>query len=58
MGERRGSGGSSGEPPGCRHARGAVVKAVIQAYTCVGLWMAISTGVILFNKVRVAVEGG
>jgi hypothetical protein len=32
--------------------KGSVVKAVIQAYSYVIIWMSISIGVILFNKVR------
>lgn len=31
--------------------KGLVLKAVIQAYSCVGVWMSISIAVILFNKV-------
>lgn len=31
--------------------KGLVLKAVIQAYSCVGVWMSISCAVILFNKV-------
>jgi hypothetical protein len=41
-----------GHPTVPAGGKGLVVKAVIQAYTCVGVWMGISIAVILFNKVR------
>lgn len=37
--------------------KGSVLKAVMQAYSYVIIWMSISIGVILFNKVRESAAG-
>lgn len=46
------SSATMGQPQAASSSKGLVVKAVIQAYTCVAIWMSISIAVILFNKVR------
>lgn len=45
-------------PAGQSGGKGLVVKAVIQAYSYVIIWMSISIAVILFNKVRAGYEQG
>lgn len=45
------NGGAAGSSSSA--GKGLVIKAVMQAYTCVIIWMSISIAVILFNKVGV-----